>query len=282
MSTIVRPPSGPLTTRTRRPPARRFTESRLAPDTAAMAWRSWLTMLRTPAEFFDVLIQPVLFTVMFGELLGGAISGDVRSYLPILVPGLVMTNVLTTCQSVGVDLREDMDKGVFDRFRVMPMSRLAPLLGPMTTDLLRYGVCSALTLATGAVMGYRPGNGWWGGLGAVVLATGCAWAISWLFLLLGTLFPSAQAVTSFNTILLFPLCYLSNAMVPIATLPHWLKVFAEHNPVSYTVSALRYALDGTAGTGTAGDLRWAVLGCLVVVAVAAPLTVRRYQRPSAA
>ena len=281
MSTIVRPPSGPLTTRTRRPPARRFTESRLAPDTAAMAWRSWLTMLRTPAEFFDVLIQPVLFTVMFGELLGGAISGDVRSYLPILVPGLVMTNVLTTCQSVGVDLREDMDKGVFDRFRVMPMSRLAPLLGPMTTDLLRYGVCSALTLVTGVVMGYRPGGGWWGGLGAVVLATGCAWAISWLFLLLGTLFPSTQAVTSFNTILLFPLCYLSNAMVPIATLPHWLKVFAEHNPVSYTVSALRYALDGTAGTGTAGDLRWAVLGCLVVVVVAAPLTVRRYQRPSA-
>ena len=112
-------------------------------------------------------------------------------------------------------------------------------------------------------------------------STCCAWAISWLFLLLGTLFPSTQAVTSFNTILLFPLCYLSNAMVPIATLPHWLKVFAEHNPVSYRVSALRYALDGTAGTGTAGDLRWAVLGCLVIVVVAAPLTVRRYQRPSA-
>ena len=181
MSTIVRPPSGLLTTRTRRPRARRFAESRLASDTAAMAWRSWLTMLRTPAEFFDVLIQPVLFTVMFGELLGGAISGDVRSYLPILVPGLIMTNVLTTCQSVGVDLREDMDKGVFDRFRAMPMSRLAPLLGPMTTDLLRYGVCSALTLVTGVVMGYRPGGGWWGGLGAVVLATGCAWAISWLY-----------------------------------------------------------------------------------------------------
>lgn len=276
MSTVTRP--GPLSTRTRLPAARRFSESRVLPDTLAMAWRSWLTMLRTPAEFFDVLIQPVLFTVMFGELLGGAISGDVKSYLPIIVPGLIMTNVLTTCQSVGVDLREDMTKGVFDRFRVMPMSRLAPLLGPMATDLLRYAMCSTLTLLTGIAMGYRPGNGWWGALGGVVLATGCAWAISWLFLLLGTLFPSAQAVTSFNTILLFPLCYLSNAMVPTGTLPHWLKVFAEHNPVSYTVSALRYGLDGSGGTGTAGDLRWAVLGCLVIVAVAAPLTVRRYQR----
>ena len=261
--------------------ASRFSEARLVPDTAAMAWRSLITMVRNPGEFYDVLLQPVLFTVMFGQIFGGAIAGDVKGYLPTIVSGLVIINALTTSQSVGVDLREDMDKGVFDRFRAMPMSRLAPLLGPMTTDLLRYGVCSALTLVTGVVMGYRPGGGWWGGLGAVVLATGCAWAISWLFLLLGTLFPSTQAVTSFNTILLFPLCYLSNAMVPIATLPHWLKVFAEHNPVSYTVSALRYALDGTAGTGTAGDLRWAVLGCLVIVVVAAPLTVRRYQRPSA-
>lgn len=274
-STLTRP--GPLTTGTRRPRTRRFAESRLVADTAAMAWRSWLTMLRTPAEFFDVLIQPVLFTVMFGQLLGGAISGDVKSYLPILVPGLVMTNVLSTCQSVGVDLREDMNRGVFDRFRALPMSRLAPLLGPMATDLLRYGVCSSLTLVTGFAMGYRPDQGWWGSLGVVVLATGCGWAISWLFLLLGTLLPSAQAVTSFTMIVLFPLCYLSNALVPIETLPHWLKVFAEHNPVSYTVSALRYVLDGAAGTGSATDLRWSVLGCLAIVIVAAPATVRRYQ-----
>lgn len=274
-STLTRP--GPLTTGTGRPQTRRFAESRLVADTAAMAWRSWLTMLRTPAEFFDVLIQPALFTVMFGQLLGGAISGDVKSYLPILVPGLVMTNVLSTCQSVGVDLREDMNRGVFDRFRALPMSRLAPLLGPMVTDLLRYGVCSSLTLVTGFVMGYRPDQGWRGSLGVVALATGCGWAISWLFLLLGTLLPSAQAVTSFTMIVLFPLCYLSNALVPIETLPHWLKVFAEHNPVSYTVSALRYVLDGAAGTGSASDLRWSVLGCLAIVIVAAPATVRRYQ-----
>ncbi|WP_240038126.1 ABC transporter permease [Actinomyces procaprae] len=257
---------------------RRFSESRLIPDTAAMAWRSALTMLRNPAEFFDVLIQPVLFTVMFGELLGGAISGDVRSYLPILVPGLVITNVLSTCQSVGVDLREDMSKGVFDRFRALPMSRLAPLLGPMATDLLRYAVCAALTVATGVALGYRPENGWIGAVGVVLAAAACGWAISWVFLMLGTLFSSAQAVTSFNIIILFPLCYLSNALVPVDTLPHWLKIFAEHNPVSYAVSGLRYLLDGTAGTGTAADAGWALLGCVLIVAVAAPITVTRYQR----
>lgn len=269
---------GMLTTVAHEPDRRRFSESRILQDTAAMAWRSALTMLRNPAEFFDVLIQPVLFTVMFGELFGGAIAGDVKAYLPILVPGLVMTNVLTTCQSVGVDLREDMDKGVFDRFRALPMSRLAPLLGPMTTDLLRYAVCSALTVATGAIIGYRPGNGWVGALGVVALATVGGWAISWLFMLLGTIMPSAQAVTSFNMIVLFPLCYMSNALVPTDTLPRWLAVITEHNPVSYVVDALRFLLDGTTGTGTAADLGWALLGCLIIVAVAAPVTVVRYQR----
>ena len=277
MSALASTPSNPLQTVTHAPHPRRFAESRLLPDTAAMAWRSALTMLRTPAEFFDVLIQPILFTVMFGELFGGAITGDVTSYLPILVPGLVMTNVLTTCQSAGVDLREDMDKGVFDRFRAMPMSRLAPLLGPMTTDLLRYAVCTALTILTGVAIGYRPANGWWGCAAVVLLATACAWAISWLFMLLGTLFPSAQAVTSFNTILLFPLCYLSNALVPTDNLPRWLGLVAEHNPVSYAVSALRYLLDGSTGTGAAHDCWWAGLGCLLIVIVAAPLTVNRYQ-----
>ncbi|WP_237564146.1 ABC transporter permease [Actinomyces sp. 432] len=257
---------------------RRFSESRLLPDTAAMAWRSALTMLRNPTESFDVLIQPILFTVMFGQLLGGAISGDVRSYLPILVPGLVVVNVLSTAQSVGVDLREDMTKGVFDRFRALPMSRLAPLLGPMATDLLRYAVCAALTLATGVALGYRPDNGWIGAIGVVLSAAACGWAISWVFLMLSTLFNSAQAVTSFNIIVLFPLCYLSNALVPTATLPHWLRVFAEHNPVSYVVSGLRYLLDGAAGTGTAADVGRALLGSLIIVAVAAPITVKRYQR----
>ena len=116
----------------------RFSEARLVPDTMTMAWRSLITMVRNPGEFYDILIQPVMFTVLFGELFGGAIAGDVKAYLPTIVPGLIIMNALTTSQSVGVDLREDMDKGVFDRFRTMPMSRIAPVLGPMVSDVLRY------------------------------------------------------------------------------------------------------------------------------------------------
>ena len=260
------------------PAVSRFSEARLVPDTLAMAWRSLITMVRNPGEFYDILIQPVMFTVLFGELFGGAIAGDVKAYLPTIVPGLIIMNALTTSQSVGVDLREDMDKGVFDRFRTMPMSRIAPVLGPMVSDVLRYAVCTSLTILTGVVMGYRPGNGWSGALGAVVLAGGCAWAIAWAFLFLGTVFSSSQAVTSFAMIVLFPLTFLSNAMVPTSTLPGWLKVFTRNNPVSHIVDGCRYLLDGT---GSAADVRSAIIGSLLVLAVMAPWTIARYQRRNA-
>ena len=261
------------------PTASRFSEARLIPDTASMAWRSLITMVRNPGEFYDILIQPIMFTVMFGEIFGGAIAGDVKAYLPTIVPGLIIINALTTSQSVGVDLREDMDKGVFDRFRTMPMSRIAPVLGPMVSDVLRYLICTSLTVLTGYVLGYRPENGWSGTIGAIALAAGCAWAIAWTFLLLGTVFSSAQAVTSFTVIVLFPLTFLSNAMVPTATLPGWLKAFVRNNPVSHIVDGCRYLLDGT--TGSAEDVRAAIIGSLLVLAVMAPLTILRYQRRNA-
>ena len=260
------------------PGAPRFSEARLVPDTLVMAWRSLIVMVRNPGEFYDILIQPIMFTVLFGELFGGAIAGDVKAYLPTIVPGLIIMNALTTSQSAGVDLREDMDKGVFDRFRTMPMSRIAPVLGPMVADVLRYLICTSLTIATGAVMGYRPVNGWSGAAGAVVLAGGCAWAIAWGFLFLGTLFSSSQAVTSFAVIVLFPLTFLSNAMVPTSTLPGWLKAFTRNNPVSHIVGGCRYLLDGT---GSAADVRSAIIGSFLVLAVMAPWTIARYQRRNA-
>ena len=256
----------------------RFSEARLIPDTLSMAWRSLITMVRNPGEFYDILLQPVLFTIMFGQIFGGAISGNVKGYLPTIVSGLVIINALTTSQSVGVDLREDMDKGVFDRFRTMPMSRIAPVLGPMVADVLRYAVCTSLTILTGVAMGYRPVNGWSGALGAVILAGGCAWAIAWAFLFLGTVFSSSQAVTSFAMIVLFPLTFLSNAMVPTSTLPGWLKAFTRNNPVPHIVDGCRYLLDGA---GSSADVRSAIIGSLLVLAVMAPWTIARYQRRNA-
>src|SRR3954454_21247869 len=118
-------------------------------QTFSMAWRALKNMRRNPEQFFDVTLQPLLFTAMFAFVFGGAISGDVTSYLPLMIPGIVAQTVLTTCMATGVQLREDMEKGVFDRFKSLPIARIAPLAGPMVADLVRYLIAGGLTFITG-------------------------------------------------------------------------------------------------------------------------------------
>jgi len=123
----------------------RTTTTETVSQTLIMAWRALKKMRRNPEQFFDVTLQPLLFTAMFAYIFGGAISGNVHSYLPLLIPGIVAQTVLTTCMSTGVQLREDMEKGVFDRFKALPMARIAPLAGPMVADLVRYLIAAGLT-----------------------------------------------------------------------------------------------------------------------------------------
>src|SRR5699024_11773793 len=120
------------------------------------ASRALKKMRRQPEQFADVAIQPILFTMMFGYIFGGAISGDVADYLPIMVPGILAMTCLTASMATGVQLREDMDTGGFDRFKTLPVARIAPLAGPMIADLLRYGSAALLTIVSGLVMVHRP------------------------------------------------------------------------------------------------------------------------------
>ncbi len=241
----------------------------------AMAWRALKKMRRKPEQFFDVLIQPLLFTAMFAFVFGGAISGSVSDYLPVLIPGILAQTALTVCMATGVQLREDMDKGVFDRFKSLPIARIAPLAGPMIADLIRYGIASVLTLLTGLVIGYRPGGGVLGCLGGVVLTVAAGWSLAWIFTWLGTMARSAQSVQGISMMIMFPLTFLSNAFVPAQTLPGWLEAFVKVNPVSHVVSAVRDLFNDGAVTAEVG---WAVVGCVVVVAIFAPLAVRSYSR----
>jgi ABC-2 type transport system permease protein len=244
-------------------------------QTFAMAWRALKKMRRNPEQWFDVTLQPLLFTAMFAYIFGGAISGDVESYLPLMVPGIVAQTVLTTCMATGVQLREDMDKGVFDRFKSLPIARIAPLAGPMVADLLRYLIAASLTFATGIAMGYRPGGGVLGVLAAIVLAVFTGWAIAWIFTFLGTIARSAQGVQGMSMMILFPLTFLSNAFVPVNTLPGWLETFVNVNPVSHLVSATRdLANHATIGS----EVGWTLLAGVIVIAVFAPLSVRSYKR----
>jgi ABC-2 type transport system permease protein len=245
-------------------------------QTMTLAWRATMKMRRNFEQMFDVTIQPLLFTAMFAGIFGGAVAGSVGGYNPIIIPGLVGQTVLTACVATGVQLREDMDKGVFDRFKVLPISRIAPLAGPMVADMLRYAIASTLTFLTGIIaLGYRPGGGVPGVVGAILFAILAGWSMAWIFTWFGTIGRSAQGVQAISLMVMFPLTFLSNAFVPTDTMPDWLQTFADLNPVSHIISAIRdLANEGHLGA----DAGWALLGCLVVVAVFAPLSVRSFTR----
>jgi ABC-2 type transport system permease protein len=244
-------------------------------QTFSMAWRALKKMRRNPEQFFDVTLQPLLFTAMFAYIFGGAISGRVSNYLPLLIPGIVAQTVLTTCMSTGVQLREDMEKGVFDRFKALPIARIAALAGPMMADLVRYLIAAGLTFVMGVIIGYRPGGGAPGVLGAIVLAIFTGWAIAWIFTFIGTIARNARSVQGISMLILFPLTFLSNAFVPVSTLPRALADFVRVNPVSHLVSASR----DLANHGViSGEVGWTLLAGLVVIAIFAPLSVYSYKR----
>ncbi|NUO61768.1 MAG: ABC transporter permease [Hamadaea sp.] len=244
-------------------------------QTMSMAWRATKKMRRNPEQFFDVTVQPLLFTAMFAYLLGGGLAGSVQAYLPLVIPGILAQTALTACMATGVQLREDMEKGVFDRFKSLPMARIAPLAGPMIADLLRYAIASTLTFCTGIAMGYRPGGGVAGVVGAIVLTMIAGWSLAWVFTWVGTLARSAQSVQGISMMIMFPLTFLSNALVPVETLPGWLAAFVKVNPVSHVVTATRDLANNGQVTGHVG---WALVACAAVIAIFAPLSVRSYKK----
>ncbi|PFM82122.1 GntR family transcriptional regulator [Bacillus sp. AFS077874] len=240
-----------------------------------MAYRGLLKIKRTPEQLFDVTLQPIIFTLMFTYIFGGAISGDVKSYLPVIIPGILVQTVITTSIVTGVQLREDMDKGVFDRFKSLPIARIAPLAGALLADTIRYTIATVLTFTMGYIMGYRPE----GGLGFVILAgllvIVCSWAISWIFAFFGVIARTASSVQGISMLALFPLTFLSNAFVPVDTMPNWLQWFVKINPISHLITAVR----NLTNTGTAGsDQIISLIGAAVIVAIFAPLTVKAYMR----
>jgi ABC-2 type transport system permease protein len=257
------------------PPGRRPAVAQTVRQSLVMAWRGLLRIKHTPEQLFDVTFQPVLFTLMFAYVFGGAISGDVKSYLPVIIPGILVQTVITASVVTGVQLREDMEKGVFDRFRSLPIARIAPLAGALMADVVRYAIATSLTFAVGYLIGYRPD----GGPGHLVVAglavMASAWAISWIFAFFGVTARSASGVQGASMIILLPLTILSNAFVPVHTMPGWLQTFVKANPVSHLVSAVReLANDGVFGR----ELAVSLLGAAAIAAVFAPLAVRAYMR----
>jgi len=244
-------------------------------QTFTMAYRSLLKVRRTPEQLFDVTFQPIIFTLMFTYIFGGAIAGNVHNYLPMIIPGILVQTLIGASVASGVQLRDDMDKGVFDRFKSLPIARIAPLAGALLADTVRYTIATVLTFAMGFVIGYRPEGGMTSVAFAAVFAIGCAWAVSWIFAFFGVTARNAASVQGISMLALFPLMFLSNAFVPVKTMPNWLQWFANINPISHMITAVRELTNhGTISS----DFAISLLGAAVIVAVFAPITVRVYMR----
>lgn len=244
-------------------------------DSLIMAYRGLIKLRRNPGQFADVLLVPIIFTLMFTYLFGGAISGSVSSYLPIIIPAILVQVVLQASVVTGVQMREDMDKGVFDRFKSLPIARIAPLAGALIADLVRYLIATTITIIMGTIIGLRPEHGYLPVAASMLLVIVCAWAISWIFAFFGVMAKSATTVNAISAMILMPLTFLSNAFVPVNTLPSVLKWFANVNPVSHLISAVRQLINqGTIGA----DFWWSLMGAAIIVIIFAPLAVRAYMR----
>jgi ABC-2 type transport system permease protein len=241
----------------------------------AFGWRGMLKIKHVPEQLLDVTVTPVLFTVMFTYMYGGAISGSTGAYLQFLLPGILMMSVLFTTVYSGVALNTDKTKGVVDRFQTLPVWRPAPLLGAVLGDSVRYLAAGSVVMLVGFILGYEAEGGVPGVLGALLLVTLFSCGLAWVFTTVGLLARTPNAVLNGGFMALFPITFVSNAFVPPETLPAGLEAVVDANPVSLVTTAARGLLNGDP---VAGDIALALGIAAVLTAIFAPITARLYSR----
>ena len=240
---------------------------------AAFGWRALLKIKHVPEQLFDVIAIPVVFTLMFTYLFGGALAGSPGRYLQFILPGTLVMAVLLVTMYAGVGLNADASKGIADRFRSLPIWRAAPIAGALLGDVARYLLAAGLVVGLGMAIGFRPAGGAPGVLAGIGLLLAFALCLSCAWTTLGLLLRTPQAVMSAGTVVLFPLTLASNVFVAPPTMPGWLQAFVKVNPVSHLVTAERALL---AGQPAAGQAAWVLLAAAVLVAIFAPATAYLY------
>jgi ABC transporter DrrB family efflux protein len=251
-------------------------------STLAIARRSILKYLRTPQLVVLGTIQGALFLLIFRYVFGGAIQSNGLDYVNFLVPGFVTTSVLFSGMGAAAGVAEDLEQGFVDRLRSLPIPRSSVLVGRSLADttVLTWGL--VITTAIGFAVGFRLGGSVADGLAAFGLCVVFGFAFEWLFIALGLFAGTAQAAQGL-AILVFPLTFVSSAYVPVATMPGWMQAFAEHQPITYMVDAVRSLTGGPAAEAVLGHpasyfVARALLWSVAIVAVFAPMAVARYRR----
>jgi oleandomycin transport system permease protein len=251
-------------------------------DSLVLARRTVTKMVRNPEQFIDVTVQPIIMTVLFVFVFGGAVAGSTADYLQFALPGIIVQTIMFTAMTIGVNLNTDLKNGVFDRFRSLPIARSAPLFGAVSGDIVRHSIAVGVSLLFGVAIGFRFHTPWYFVLIAVVLMITFAVSLSWVSVLVGMLARSSGAVQGLSFLFVFPLTFGSSTFVPASTLPDWLQAWVAINPVTHVIESMRGLLVGTSvmapGTTLGGEILWVVASCVVLVAVFFPLATWAYRR----
>ncbi|MFD0312493.1 ABC transporter permease [Streptomyces sp. NPDC127119] len=238
-------------------------------------WRAILKIKHVPEQLFDVTAFPIMLVLMYTYLFGGALAGSPEEYIQYLLPGILVMSVVMITMYTGVSVNIDIAKGVFDRFRSLPIWRPSTLVGYLLGDALRYTIASVVMLAVGLVMGFRPDGGVEGVVAGVVLLLVFSFAFSWVWTMFGLLLRTEKSVMGVSMMILFPLTFLSDIFVRPETMPGWLQAFVNNNPVTHLASAVRGLMDGSWPTA---EIAWSLGWAGVLVAVFGPVTMRLYNR----
>ena len=237
-------------------------------------WRALLKIKHVPEQLFDVTAFPIMFTLMFTYLFGGALAGSTGEYLQFLLPGILVQTVVFITIYTGFTLNTDISKGVFDRFRSLPIWRPAVLVGALLGDAARYTMASTMVIVLGLVLGFRPDGGVVGVLLSVVLLLVFSFSLSWIWTALGLVLRTPNSVMGVSMMVLFPLTFASNIFVDPRTMPSWLEAIVGANPITHLVTAVRGLMSGTV---TPWQIGWVLLMSGALIAMFAPLTMYLYR-----
>jgi ABC-2 type transport system permease protein/oleandomycin transport system permease protein len=247
-------------------------------DTRVVTGRNLRHFTRQPQLLIFSTIQPIMFVLLFSYVFGGAVKhslpGGVK-YIDFLLPGIFVQSVAFRATQTAIGLSEDLERGVIDRFRSMPMARSAVLIGRTVADLVRNVLIIGLMTAVGYLIGFRFGAGVLNALACVAVVSAFGFALSWIFAFVALTVRGAEAAQSAGFVVIFPLVFASSVFVPVMSMPGWLQAIAKVSPVTLTANSGRtYALAGGVPTSLAGASAW-IVGVLVVFI---PLCVWRYRR----
>ena len=248
---------------------------RLVTDTVVIAERNLVRLPRAPELLLAFTVQPIMFVLLFRYVFGGAIRTPGFSYADFLIPGIIVQNIAFGGFVTALGLNEDLHKGLIDRFRSLPMARSAVLAGRTLADVVTNGLSAAILVGTGLAIGFSFHTSVPQAVAGFGLLLLFGYAFSWVFAFLGMLVSTAEAANSVGFIVVFPLTFISSAFVPVSSMPAALRAFAEVNPFTITVDAMRALW---LGAPAQNNIWGAVVWSFAIIAVFAPSAVARYRR----